>query len=468
MRLGAVLGGVIQGYQQEQKAQREQAQWELEQQDRARQSQARDEIAKTMPTVGDVNGTAPTTPSISAQEYQQQYGPANAAPGDIPTFQTPQDANKWAKGVSANYVPPAPPPPPAAAPAAGSATAPTAPVSGLPMTAPAPAAAPTAAGTPSLDPHALWHDFISPQEGGYSAHDGNGAPVNHGINQAANPGVDVKNLTDQQAGDIFATKYYAPSGAANMPPALAAVHADTYFMNPAVANHLLQQSGGDANKYMNLRETWIDRIENNPKNERFRQAWDGRNNALRSYMGNLQTNGAPAPADQSAASAAGPVGLGANDQQASPSAPAYGSPKPSTTPNPNDYVAYKASDGSIRFTPNPTRVTQDDADNHVVAILMHHGQYEQASALQSQIVARQAARQGIQSGQLDLEQKQTLAALGKAIKTAQFFLMCQTSITALEDIFSQHKDGLMHEEVFARNCALHRARGGVDLGPRRA
>jgi hypothetical protein len=44
----------------------------------------------------------------------------------------------------------------------------------------------------------------------------------------------------------------------------------------------------------------------------------------------------------------------------------------------------------------------------------------------------------------------------EAIRNLQFFLMCQTSVTALEDIFSQHKDGLMHEEVFARNCALHR------------
>jgi hypothetical protein len=34
--------------------------------------------------------------------------------------------------------------------------------------------------------------------------------------------------------------------------------------------------------------------------------------------------------------------------------------------------------------------------------------------------------------------------------------MCQTSITALDDIFSQHSDGLMQQEVFARNCFVHR------------
>jgi hypothetical protein len=44
----------------------------------------------------------------------------------------------------------------------------------------------------------------------------------------------------------------------------------------------------------------------------------------------------------------------------------------------------------------------------------------------------------------------------EAMRKYQFFLMCQTSITALEDIFVQHNDGLMQEEVFARNCFLHR------------
>jgi hypothetical protein len=42
------------------------------------------------------------------------------------------------------------------------------------------------------------------------------------------------------------------------------------------------------------------------------------------------------------------------------------------------------------------------------------------------------------------------------IRKGQFHLMCQTSVTALEDIFHQHKDGLMQEEVFARNCYVHR------------
>ncbi len=44
----------------------------------------------------------------------------------------------------------------------------------------------------------------------------------------------------------------------------------------------------------------------------------------------------------------------------------------------------------------------------------------------------------------------------ESVRKLQFFLMCQTSITALEDIFSQYSDGLMKKEVFARNCHVHR------------
>jgi hypothetical protein len=43
----------------------------------------------------------------------------------------------------------------------------------------------------------------------------------------------------------------------------------------------------------------------------------------------------------------------------------------------------------------------------------------------------------------------------EAIKRGQFLLMCQTSVTALEDIFAQKSMGLMPDEVFARNCVLH-------------
>jgi hypothetical protein len=43
----------------------------------------------------------------------------------------------------------------------------------------------------------------------------------------------------------------------------------------------------------------------------------------------------------------------------------------------------------------------------------------------------------------------------EAVRRMQFVLMCETSVTAMEDIFSQRNDGLMSDEVFARNCYIH-------------
>jgi hypothetical protein len=143
--------------------------------------------------------------------------------------------------------------------------------------------------------------FTAPQEGGYAAHDANGAPVNFGINQSANPGVDVSKLTPDQAKQIFNDKYFAPSGAANMPPALGVLHADTYFINPKRAEQFYQQSGGDPQKYLQLRAAWQDSlVKSNPrKYGKYADAWDNRNVALAKMInsngGGSAASGAGAP-----------------------------------------------------------------------------------------------------------------------------------------------------------------------------
>ena len=89
-------------------------------------------------------------------------------------------------------------------------------------------------------------------EGGYAAHDMNGAPVNMGINQSANPGVDVKNLTREQAVQIYHDKYWTKSGAANLPANAQAPYFDAYVRNPAIAKQAWAQSGGDPVKFVQL------------------------------------------------------------------------------------------------------------------------------------------------------------------------------------------------------------------------
>lgn len=97
--------------------------------------------------------------------------------------------------------------------------------------------------------------FTLPHEGGLTT-DVNGAPVNFGINAKFNPGVDVPHLTKAGATDIYKSKYWAKSGAATLDPAMQTPYFDTYVISPKRAQQFLAASGGDPNKFMDLREAW--------------------------------------------------------------------------------------------------------------------------------------------------------------------------------------------------------------------
>lgn len=200
--------------------------------------------------------------------------------GPVGAYSTPHDA---APGTTVYPFTPQFSGPGVSAPGAGAA--------GAPSAQPAPAAA----GKP-LDGASFFQSFVLPHEGGLNPHDMNGAPTNFGINQSANPGVDVSKLTPAQAQEIFVKKYWQPSGAANMPAPLAAVHADTYFINPKMAQSFLQQSGGDPNAYLGLRAAWMQNlVASNPKAAPYANAWAKRNADLQSFIaqnGGGQTQGA--------------------------------------------------------------------------------------------------------------------------------------------------------------------------------
>ena len=163
-----------------------------------------------------------------------------------------------------------------------------------PGAVPAPGASGAAASVApngQLDPVAFYKQFVLPHEGGYAPHDANGAPVNHGINQSANPGVDAKNLSADDAAQIFATKYFPSS--ANLPPALAAVNADTAFINPKRAAQFLQASGGDPTKYMQMRQAWMNSLISKQPDTyaKYAKAWGTRNADLSAYAANLSGGG---------------------------------------------------------------------------------------------------------------------------------------------------------------------------------
>lgn len=140
---------------------------------------------------------------------------------------------------------------------------------------------------------AFYQGWLAPTEGGYAARDGkSGAPVNFGVNQAANPDVDVAKLTQPEAAQLLEERYWKASGADRIPdPALAAVHADTAVnMGVQTAQRMLAASGSDVGKYLKLRENRY-RALGGPD----LPAWLKRNEALGQYVsGGASPAGAPA------------------------------------------------------------------------------------------------------------------------------------------------------------------------------
>lgn len=136
-------------------------------------------------------------------------------------------------------------------------------------------------GAPGGFEHAVEH--VLSNEGGYNPSDMNGAPVNFGINQKANPGIDVKSMTLDQAKQIYHDKYWVPSGAESLPANLQAPYFDVYIRNPAFAKKALAQSGGDPAKFMQASSNYFQSLAKKPNGQRYAQAWanrDAKNTAI--------------------------------------------------------------------------------------------------------------------------------------------------------------------------------------------
>jgi hypothetical protein len=139
--------------------------------------------------------------------------------------------------------------------------------------------------TRKLDGASFFKAFVAPHEGSAYVVDSNGAGVKYGINAAHNPGVDVKGLSLEGAAKIFQTKYFEKSGADKLPPALAAAHADTFFLNEKEATRILKESGGDPDKYIALRRQFLNGlIASNPaKYGKYEKGWDQRTSDLQQF-----------------------------------------------------------------------------------------------------------------------------------------------------------------------------------------
>ncbi len=134
-------------------------------------------------------------------------------------------------------------------------------------------------------------------EGGYVANDAGKGPTNFGINSSANPDVDVKGLTPQQATKLYKERYWDAIGASDLPPELRAAAFDC-AVNQGVgkAKELLRACEGDLGKFLALRkEHYRALIRDNPA--KFKQHERG-------WMARVDRFGRPAGGAPAAASAA--------------------------------------------------------------------------------------------------------------------------------------------------------------------
>lgn len=143
--------------------------------------------------------------------------------------------------------------------------------------------------------------FTLSHEGGLGI-DNNGAAVNYGINQKANPDVDVKSLTKEGAAAIYKANYWNAIGGdalAGKDPALATAVFDTAVLaGPAKAKELLAASDGSAAGFTDQRQKFLQSLsEQNPAKYggKVAQAWDRRTRELSAMAHSASTPGGDVP-----------------------------------------------------------------------------------------------------------------------------------------------------------------------------
>ena len=134
-------------------------------------------------------------------------------------------------------------------------------------------------------------------EGGFSDHPlDNGGATNYGITEATyraytgDPNADVRNITKEEAAQIYYTNYYQASGAEEYAKNGDSAYAFAVF--DAAVNHgvgaaqkMDSQAGGDVDKFMEIRkQKYISIVANNPSQAVFEEGWQNRWNNVYAFI----------------------------------------------------------------------------------------------------------------------------------------------------------------------------------------
>lgn len=134
------------------------------------------------------------------------------------------------------------------------------------------------------------------REGGYTPSDGaSKAPAKYGINQKANPDINVATLTKEQAAQIYKTRYWDAIDADNLPPAIRELAFDTAVNHGvARAKTLIAKANGDPARLIALRRAEYARLAKSPEYAPSARSWENR---LKGLEADLATLPAPAAED---------------------------------------------------------------------------------------------------------------------------------------------------------------------------
>lgn len=142
--------------------------------------------------------------------------------------------------------------------------------------------------------------FTLQAEGGLNPNDSNGTPSNFGINQKAHPGIDVTKLTKPEAAAIYKKEYWDFIGGDQLSknnPGLAMAAFDTAVLNKQKAKEFLAAAGGDAGRFMDMREGFLKSLvaKDPAKYGKYEKTWTTRNANLRRQIGAASSDDAAPP-----------------------------------------------------------------------------------------------------------------------------------------------------------------------------
>lgn len=140
-------------------------------------------------------------------------------------------------------------------------------------------------------------NFLFPSEGGYTNNKLDlGGPTNMGVTQYTYNNYrqkrnlvtkDVKNITREEAIDIYYNEYWVPSGANNISnPRMGIILFDTAVLHgPYQARSFYKQSDGNIDKYLDIRRNFYKkRVLDNPSQKIFYDGWQNRVDNLQKFV----------------------------------------------------------------------------------------------------------------------------------------------------------------------------------------